>query len=146
MTSVPEFDQAPGDILQEQEPYEANVPPIPTVVCEPVRTVALPARIGAFAQFTLSTTVPIRVLDRDPRRKRAVITLFDTAGASDGAVLGGTQAVSLNNGFLLPLPGPGIAAGNVASTMLEITSVDEVWATALTAACTLSVMNEQWAE
>ena len=145
MTEIPEFDQTPGDILQEQEDAY-NTTPVPTVICEPVRSIILPARIGAFTQHTLSTTTPIRVLDRDPRRKRAVITLFDTAGASDGAVLGGTQAVSLNNGFLLPFPGPNIAAGNVASTVLEITSVDEVWATAMTAACTLSVMNEQWAE
>lgn len=143
---VVEFDNTPDEIYQEQETEELPVDPIPATIVDPVRSQAMPARIGAFTRHTLSTTDPIRILDRDPRRKRAVITLFDTAGASDGAILGSTQAVALNNGFLLPLPGPGIADGNVVSQALEITSLDEVWAAASGAACTLSVLNEQWSE
>lgn len=144
---IPEFDQSPGDILQEQESYEIKTAPIETVICEPVRVLQLPARSGGFRSYDLTSTQAVRVLDRDPRRKRAVLQVFDTAGVSTGARLGGTQAEGLSeNAYLLGLPGPGIAAGNVIGATLEITNMDEVWASAVGEACTLSVLNEQWAE
>lgn len=144
---IPEFDQSPGDILQEQEAYPAATDPIPTIVCEPVRSITLPAKSGGYRNYALTTTESIQVLGRDPRRKRAVLQVSDQEGESAGAFLGGTQGEALTgNAFLLALPGPAIAATPVVSTTLEITSMDEVWASALTADCTLSVINEQWAE
>lgn len=145
MTEV-QFDHAPADIVQAVDDVTANVPPLAVTVTDPARVILMPAQSAGMRQFTLSTTVPVKVLDRDPRRKRAVVTLFDTGGTSDGARLAGTQAATGGpTSFLLPLAGPGIAAGNVASGPLEITSMDEVWALAQTAACTLSVLSEQWA-
>lgn len=145
--TIPDLTQDPSDVVQELEPYTVNAVPIETVICEPVRTIALPAKNGGFRNFALTTTQSVMVLSRDPRRKRAVLQVSDTAGASDGAFIGGSQAEALSgNAFLLALPGPGIAAGNVTGGTLEITSMDEVWASANVAACTLSVMNEQWAE
>lgn len=143
--NLPEFKNKPGEILQEQECDETPIPPIPTVITDPVHTLELPTRSGGFRQYTLSTTSAVKILDRDPRRKRAVLTVFDTAGASNGVLLGNTQAEAQSSyAALLPLPGPGIAAGNVAFGPVELTMSDEVWASASGESCVISVINEQW--
>src|ERR1044072_2642921 len=88
---VPEFDNPPKEVLQEQEYDSAKVPPIPTILCEPARTVSLPARSGGWRRYDLTVGTAVRVLDRDPRRARAVIPVWDSAGASTGAIRGGSE-------------------------------------------------------
>jgi hypothetical protein len=147
-TPIGEFDQAPEDINQAVDDKIANIPPISVTVSDPARVIEMPARNGGMRTYDLSTTVPTKVLDFDSRRKRAVVSIFDTAGASGGARLGPTQAsVSAPSGsFLYGLAGPGIAAGNVANAPLELRNMEELWALAIDAACTCSVLNEQWAD
>lgn len=144
---IPEFDQTPGDILQEQESYEIKTVPIETVICEPVRTQLLPARSGGWATFALSTSQAIQIMQRDPRRKRAIVIVADSTGQSRGATLGATQAQAQENvGFNIPLYGTNISSAFV-HPPVELTSMDEVWAIADgSAACKISVMIEQWAD
>lgn len=147
-TPIGEFDQAPADINQAVDDQVANVPPILVTLSDAARTVQLPARNGGYRTYQLSTTAPTKILDQDSRRKRAIVALFDTGGTSGGARISGTQAGASaeSASFLYGLNGPGIAAGNVATAPLEITSMEEVWALAIDAACTCSVLNEQWAD
>lgn len=143
-----ETHNAPADVVQTIDDEIAAVPPLPVTVTDPARVILMPAKSSGWTQIPLTTTAAVKILDRDPRRKRAVLSLFDTGGTSDGAVLGSTQAEAGSPyGFLLPLMGPNIAAGNVASAaMMEITAVDEVWAQAQAAACIVSIYNEQWSD
>lgn len=147
-TPIEEFDQAPADINQAVDDQVANVPPILVTLSDAARVVEMPARSTGYRTYDLSTTVPTRVLDYDPRRKRAVVSIFDTGGTSAGARIGPTGGATTApaGSFLYPLPGPGIAAGNVTNSPLEITGMEEVWALAVDAACTCSVLNEQWAD
>lgn len=141
------FDPTPADIGQTEAGHLAPLPPIPVTAVDPVRVQTLPSRQGGFIRRTLAVGTAVRILDTDPRRRRAVLLVFDTAGASDGAILGTTQAQAVSAlSFLLPLPGPNIAASNVSSVPFEITSTGELWASAAVAVCDISVMNEQWAD
>lgn len=141
-----ETDPTPPEINQDEVTTPAPLPPLPVTVCDPAPVRLMPARASGWARYALAVGVATRVLSEDMRRKRAVLHVTDTAGASDGAIIGGTQALAGSaNGFLLGLPGPGIAAGNV-SVIMEYTGTDEVWASASVAACFLNVLNEQWAD
>lgn len=144
----PELDnleQTPEDVVGVVVEDVSAIPPLRITAADPLRTLALPAESGGALNRDLATTGATKILDRDPRRKRAVIVLFDTGGTSDGAFIGGTQAEANSDlGFLLPLFGPNIAGGNVASIAFEVTSMEELWARAFTAACKCSVWIERW--
>lgn len=144
---IADFDNTPGEVLQEQEYDPAKVPPIPVVICEPARTVTLPSKSGGWRQYDLTVGTSQRVLDRDPRRRRAIIQVSDAAGASAGALLGGSEAEGTSDyAFLLATTSSGNTTFDTATSyLLEVTSMDEVWASASGASCVLSVMNEQWA-
>jgi hypothetical protein len=119
------------DVLQEEA---APVPmtPIPVVAEGPVRVQELPARSAGWRTYDLLPTEAVKVLEADPRRRRAVIQ-----ATGDAIMLGGSQA------------GATAGARFGAGVLLEITTCDEVWARSVTtppAACTLGVMNEQWAD
>lgn len=142
-----ETDPTPPEILQDEVTAPAPLPPLPTTVVDPVRIQNVPAKAAGWFTFDLAVGTATRILGEDPRRKRAVICVWDTAGASDGAILGGSQAAAVSDrGFVLGLVGANIAAGNVGPSMIEYTALDEVWASAKTAPCTASVLNEQWAQ
>jgi len=145
---IEEFDQAPADVNQVVDDQVANIPPISVTISDPARVIELPARNGGMRTYDLSTTVPVQILDPDSRRKRAVVSIFDTLGASGGARLGPTQAsvTAPAGSFLYGLAGPAIAAGNVANAPLEVRNIEGLWALAVDAPCTCSVLNEQWAD
>lgn len=143
---IPDLEPEPQEIVQEEQPYTA----IKVDVCGPVRSQGLPARSGGYRSYLVSTTAATRILARDPRRKRAVITVHDNtdAGTAHGVYLGGTQAeAQAGQGYAFQLPftvrGAGLGAG---AAPLEITHVDEVWAIADGGSVDLvvSVLNEQW--
>lgn len=125
-TPVPEFDQEPGDILQEQDVYARAIP-----VCldDPVRTQELPARAGA-----CYTSGPVdingqKILGRDPRRKSATII-----GLTQDILIGTTQA-NARAGARIPAVVPFV-----------ISTTDEYWAASVTGTTDISVITEQWAD
>lgn len=143
-----ESDPTPPEILQDEVTDPSKVfKPLPVTVVDPAPVRLMPTKVAGWARYDLAVGTATRILSDDTRRKRAVISVWDTAGASDGAILSGTQAgATSDRGFLLGLTGPNIAAGNTGPSIMEYTASDEVYASALTAACTVSVLNEQWAD
>jgi hypothetical protein len=123
---VPEFDQEPGEILQEQDVYAKAIP-----VCmdEPVRSQELPSRAGACYTAGAVDTNGQKILGRDPRRKSATII-----GLTQDILLGTTQA-NARAGARIPAVVPFV-----------ITSVDEYWAASVTATTDITVITEQWAD
>ncbi|NUT27684.1 MAG: hypothetical protein HOV84_17470 [Streptomyces sp.] len=126
-TPVPEFDQEPGDILQEQDVYAKAIP-----VCldEPVRTQELPSRAGAcYTVGAVNATAGQRILGRDPRRKSATIIAL-----AQDIRIGTTQANALA-GARIPAVVPFVIA-----------TTDEYWAASVTSTTDISVITEQWAD
>lgn len=124
MTVDPDMD----DLLQEEE-QAAAMTPIPVVAEGPVRTQALPARSAGMRTYDLTRAAAVRVLDADPRRRRAVLQ------ATGGSYrLGGSQAAAQHGGATI-----------TDGVMLTLTTCEEVWATAAWDDTALSVINEQWA-
>jgi hypothetical protein len=146
-TPIPNLDEHPATIVQEELDIGAAAEPLRVVTINPVQVQVVPARAAGFFQYSLTTTAAVRVLERDPRRKRAVLIAHDNtdAGTAHGVFLGGSQAEALSPyafelGFITRGTGLGASSGP-----MEITAIDEVWASAAIADCILSVMNEQWA-
>lgn len=136
-------DPAPSEIVQDLTDAPAAVPPLPVVAAEPLNVRELPSRQSGLQCYDLTTTLAVQILGRDPRRKRAVVTGFTTQATCRGARMGPTQAGALSGyAFLFP---SALAAGGFPA-ILEIGSEDELWAVADTQVCTLSVINEQWAD
>jgi len=137
----------PGDAAVEQE----EAPPLgalPVTVETPVRVQELPARAAGYRRVAVGTTEPLRVLGRDPRRRRAVIQVYDAAGATHGVYLGASRTeVAPPASFAARLgvatPGGGTP---VASHPLELRGLDELWLLADTAGCEVTVIAEQWAD
>ncbi len=127
---VPEFDNPPGDVLQEQHDQDAyNTPAIPVCIDDPVRTQELPARSGAFYTVGSVGTGDAKNLARDPRRKHATVI-----GLTEDILLGSTQA-NARQGARVPAVVPFV-----------ITAIDEVWAASAEATTDISVITEQWAD
>jgi len=122
-----------------QEVYQSNaedlrkdpIPEVPVRIDDLVRTQALPAQSWAVAFFELSTSEPTRIARRDPRRKRAVITV-----ATQLAWIGPTQSQARQN--------VGYRMGAAATSTIEITHTEEVWAIADQAGSLLSIFAEYW--
>lgn len=135
---------SPAEIEQadlEHEPFPMR--PIPVDLTDQVLRVRdMPTVVGSWSRYDLLTTnPPIMVLGADPRRRRAVLFAVNTAGTPSSVVLGATQAeAGSDRGFLMSVT----ANSNVTPVQIEITHTSEVWASALTANITLSVLNEQW--
>lgn len=136
-------DPAPSEIVQDLVDAPAAVPPLPVVAAEPLNVRELPSRQSGLQCYDLTTSLAVQVLGRDPRRKRAVIMGFTTQATCRGARLGPTQA-GATSGYAALFPAA-LAAGGFPA-ILELGSEDELWAIADTQTCTLSVINEQWAE
>ena len=156
MTTYEHGAMAPGQ-MPDVEPDDATVaqeeaPPglgcIPVTVEGPVRSVELPAKSSGSRRYGVTTTEAFRVLGRDPRRKRALIQCSDATGASHGLFHGATaNEVTPPADYAARLAMTNAGAGlPAASPVLEITSTDELWVLADTAACDVSVTSEQWAD
>lgn len=126
-----EFYPAPGEVFQAEEPAHK----VPVCLEDPVRVQELPAKSAGFRSVDLTVGKAVKILERDPRRKRAVILPYDPAGASKGAFIGVDQQAALSPyAAMIPLGTSGI----------ELTTFDDVWASANTAGCSITVINEQW--
>lgn len=132
MTDFPVFDTTVEQTMQAEEPEK--VPPIPVTVTDPAQVRELPAKSGNYVSFVPGANA-IRILDRDPRRKSAVIIVVDDEDASS-VFLGANQASA--NG-----PDAGIVPKGFP---LRLTHLDEVWARIGEGAPTISVITEYWAD
>lgn len=142
-------DIEPDDAAVEQEESAPGLGTIPVCVDGPVRVQELPARASGYRRVALTTTTPQKVLGRDPRRRRALLQVFDAAGATQGVFYGVTlNQVTPPSSYAarLAVMSPAVDGATVASPVLELTGMDELWAVADTADCELSVTAEQWAD
>lgn len=118
--------------LDQREP--ADLQAVPVRIEGPVRSQQLPAQTWAAKTIELTDDETIRVLNRDPRRKRAYLL------SNDGATwIGASQAGTLNVGFRLP-------DGGLDGLGLELTHSEEVWAVADGNTSNLRMVVEYWAE
>lgn len=139
----------PDDATVEQVEHAGPLTTIPVCVEGPTTTRELPAKASGYRRVTVGTTTPLRVLGRDPRRKRAVLQVYDAMGATHGVMIGTTineVAPPASFAARLAVSAPATAGAAVASPLLELTSLDELWLLADTAACDVTVISEQWAE
>lgn len=127
---IPEFNQEPGDVVQELEDYNDKIPPIPTIVCEPVRSLALPNKRHTFTTIgAVGTTVGVQLVGRDPRR--ASVTVI---GLDQDIRLGTTQSESVSGGRI------------PASVPFVLTSMGELWATSVSSTTDITVICEYWSD
>lgn len=138
----------PDDATVEQAEQLPGLTTIPVSVETPVATREMPAKAAGYRRVTTSLTEPQRVLGRDPRRKRALVQVYDATGTTHGVFYGtsrnevappSTYAARL----AVTLPAGGIP---VASPVIELTGMDELWLLADTAVCDVTVAAEQWAD
>lgn len=128
MGQLPEFDQAPGEILQQQDEPAELMPTLPVVVEGTARTQEVPARSGPCYTAEVGTTAE-KILGRDPRRKSATIIAI-----SQDVRIGTTQA-SAQSGARIPAVVPFVLG-----------AMDEYWAAAVTGTTDISIITEQWAD
>lgn len=144
---TPELEPTDAEVVQEEA--APGLTTIPVCVEGPVRVHQLPARASGYRRVTVGTSTPLRVLGRDPRRRRVLLQAFDADGATQGVFYGATaMEVTPPAAFAarLAVPGPAASGATVASPVLELTGVDELWVLADTAQCELTVTAEQWAD
>lgn len=140
------------DLDVDDAAVEQDVAPplgaLPVVVETPVRTQQLPARAAGYRRVTVGTTEPLRVLGRDPRRRRVLVQVYDATGTTHGAFYGTTRNEVTPPAAFAARLGVTLPAGGipVASPVIELTSMDELWVLADTAACDVTVAAEQWAD
>lgn len=126
---------------------EAVLQSVPVTLDQAADVRTLPSRSAGFHTYQLDTAAPTRILGHDPRRKRATIIVADKNGASRGAALGSKPGEALESwGANLPLYGPTTVSTAYTHPPIEIHATGEVWAIACGATCTLTVINEQWAD
>lgn len=136
-----------ADVVQEEAPGPLTT--IPVCVEGPVRTQELPARAAGYRRVTVTTDRPQRVLGRDPRRRRALLQVYDATGTAGGVFLGATineVTPPVAMAARLAVPGPAVDGAAVTSPVLEVTSTDELWVVADGATVELTVIAEQWAD
>jgi hypothetical protein len=110
---------------------EPNIREVPVKIIGPVDAQALPAQAWSTRSYELTTAEPTRVARRDPRRKRAVIGVVTQA-----AWIGTSQAnAKVNVGYRM---------GAAATSVIELTHTEEIWAVADTAGSILSILEEYW--
>lgn len=123
----------PEEIVQaEAEPLTEL--PIATKVCGPVETREVPAvRAGYATHQGVGTSVAVRLLPFEPRRKAAVIIAQDQdiwiSGTQAGAQMGASSAIRV----------PAVVP-------FVIDHLDEVWACAVQSTTDISVMTTFWSE
>lgn len=124
----------PDEIVQN-EPAPYDLKPIPVEVCGPVETRELPAvgRPGYFTASGVTTTLAVRVLPMEPRRKYAVLLSADQdlwistsqAGAQSGS------AGAMRVPAVIPYP---------------IHHMHEVWVCAVAGTASVGVETVAWSE
>jgi len=124
---------ATEDVLgAEEEPY--TIRPVPVCVEGTVRVEQPGGRAGGIytVQVPLeSGGVPVKLLNADPRREAATIVPLDS-----------DIFIGLERGDVIDSPGAGRWP---AAVPLVYRLTDELWATAVTAATTTTIVVEQWA-
>lgn len=128
-----ELNVDPEDIVQAEEPYDP-ARPINVTVCGPVETREVPAvRAGYRTEQSVTTTVAVKILAFEPRRKSAVLIAQGQdiwlAGSQAGAQVGASGAARIP--ALLPF---------------VIGHLDEVWACSVTGTTDIAVLAEYWTE
>lgn len=141
-------DVEPDDATVEQAEHTPGLTTIPVSVQTPVSTRELPARAGGYRRVTASLTEPQRVLGRDPRRKRVLLQVYDATGTTHGVFYGTSRAEVAPPAPFAARLGVTLPAGGVpvASPVIELTGMDELWVLADTAVCDVTVAAEQWAD
>lgn len=122
------------DVLAEEEPEPIAIRPVPVSVEGSVRVEQPSDRSGGIytVQVPLeSGGVPVKLLNADPRREAATIVPLDA-----------DIYLGLERGDVIDSPGAGRWP---AAVPLVYRLSDELWATAVTAATTVTVIVEQWA-
>lgn len=122
----------PEEIVQAEDGDE-RIPPIPVQHSGPIQTRELPGVRGGYKTESANSTVAIRLLSLEPRRKAAVILPVD-----QDIWIGASQAAAQANGssaYYVPL-----------KTQFNIDHMDEVWAVAATSTALVSVATTYWSE
>lgn len=124
----------PEEIVQAEEHDAGEYTPVKVSVCGPVETRELPAiRAGYATAQGVSTTVAVRLLSFEPRRKSAVIIAQDQdiwlSNSQAGAQMGASSAIRV----------PAVVP-------FVIDHLDEVWACAVADTTDISVMTNFWSE
>jgi hypothetical protein len=123
----------PEEIVQSEEDV-TPLQPLPTYVCGPVETRELPGvRVGYKTEPNVTTSLGIRLLQLEPRRKSATII------AADQAIWVATSQAGAQSG----------AAGAMripVDTPLVVDHMDEVWACSVTGTATVGVASTYWSE
>lgn len=123
----------PDEVVQaEEEAYQ--VKPIAVTVCGPTQVRELPAiRAGYFTAQSVTTTVGIRLLSFEPRRKSAVII----AQSQDIWISNSQAGVQMGAASAIRIP---------AVVPFVIDHLDEVWVCAVSSTTDVSVMTNFWSE
>lgn len=128
-----EITSDPEEIVQTEHEY-ADAPPITVCVSGPVETRELPARqVGYRTEQNVSSTVAVRLLTFEPRRKSAVICAVGQdiwlSGSQAGAMAGAAGAIRV----------PAVVPW-------AVDHLEEVWAMAVTGTTDIGVQSTYWSE
>jgi len=126
------MDQAPNEEVLSVEPEEIGLATVPVDIKGPVRTQELPAHTSGSRSYSfLATDTGARkVLNEDPRRKRALLI--------------GTAIFRF--GFSQQEADASIAGTWPLGVPLELTTEDQVWARPDSGAATITIVSEQWTD
>lgn len=124
----------PEEVVQSEETYVLNTPPIPAVICGPVQTREAPALRGAYQTVSnVGTGVGVRVLNYEPRRKSARIL----------AVTGDVWISKTQQGAQQGASGSARLPFN---QWVTITNIEELWACSVAGTTDISVITDFWSE
>lgn len=129
-----DFDAPDTDDVLGEEPEAFDIRPVPVEVQGAVRVEQPGPRAGGIytVQVPLSTSgTPVKLLNDDPRRETATIVALDS-----------DIYIGLERGDVIGSPGAGRWP---AAVPMVYRLTDELWATAVTVATTVTVVVEQWA-
>jgi hypothetical protein len=132
MTDMTESPREQPLATPELDDIEQHLPPpvVPAVrIVGPVQVQQLPSRIGAIRPEPITNTASVRVLDNNPKRRRATII--------------GGQAWKPSTKKTVPASALPSWPANVAFVS---ESSDELWVTSSAASDTLAVIEEVWAD
>lgn len=123
----------PEEVVQAEEPYDPHRP-INVTVCGPVQTREVPAvRSGYRTEQAVGTTVGVRLLPFEPRRKT-------------GRIIALSQDIWISNSQAGAQSGASGAMRIPASVPYPVDHLDEVWACAVTGTTDISVESAFWSE
>jgi hypothetical protein len=128
-----ERDPSMAEVHQVEAEDIPKLAEVPVRIEGPVRAQTLPATSWSARSYELSATEAVRVARRDARRKRGVITVVTQA-----AWLGPSQSAAKS--------GVGYRMGAAATSIIEFTHTEEIWAIGDTAGSILSIFEEYWTE